>query len=301
MTVPTILYESCLKCVRHRSSGKVRDIYDVDDHHLLIVTTDRISAFDVVLPDPIPGKGRVLTALSIFWFAKLQGVIANHLSAMSLEQAVPDEGERVRIEGRAMVVKKLKPLPVEAIVRGYLIGSGWREYQKTGTVCDIDLPHGLQQAEQLPEAIYTPSTKAEAGKHDENIPFENTVDLLGSDLAEKVRMVSLRLYSQAAEFARQRGIMIADTKFEFGLDQAGALFLIDELLTPDSSRFWPAEQYRPGISPPSFDKQFVRDYLERLAWDKTHPGPKLPPEVIAKSAAKYREAEERLLGLASTV
>lgn len=301
MTVPTILYETCLKCVRHRSSGKVRDIYDVGDHHLLIVATDRISAFDVVLPDPISGKGRVLTSLSKFWFAKLKGVIASHLSAMSLEQAVPDEDERAQIEGRAMVVKKLKPLPVEAIVRGYLIGSGWREYQKTGAVCGIDLPQGLQQAEQLPEAIYTPSTKAEVGEHDENIPFESTVDLLGPDLAVKVRTASLRLYSEAAEFSRQRGIIIADTKFEFGLDDAGVLYLIDELLTPDSSRFWPAEQYRPGINPPSFDKQFVRDYLASLDWDKTYPGPKLPPEVIAKSAAKYREAEEHLLGRTSTV
>jgi len=274
--------------------GKVRDIYDIDERHMLIVTTDRLSAFDVILPDPIPGKGQVLTNVSNFWFAKLRHIIPNHLADIPLEQALPDPSERAQVEGRAIVVKKLKPLPVEAIVRGYLIGSGWKDYQKTGKVSGIPLPEGLQQAQQLPEPLYTPSTKAEMGEHDENISFEQSVALMGEGLAEQVRAASIQLYTEAAAYALERGIIIADTKFEFGTDDQGLLYLIDEALTPDSSRFWPADQYRVGISPPSFDKQYVRDYLESLDWDKTAPGPTLPAEVAEFCAAKYREAELRL-------
>jgi phosphoribosylaminoimidazole-succinocarboxamide synthase len=261
---------------------------------MLIVTTDRLSAFDVILPDPIPGKGRVLTNVSNFWFKKMRHVMPNHLADIPLEQVVPNAAERAQIEGRAIVVRLLKPLPVEAIVRGYLIGSGWKDYQKTGAVCGIKLPEGLQQAQQLPEAIYTPSTKAAVAEHDENVSFEETVALIGQELAEKIRDFSLKLYKEAAAYAKQRGIIIADTKFEFGVDDDGVLYLIDEVLTPDSSRFWPVDQYRLGISPPSFDKQYVRDYLEKLDWDKTAPGPHLPPEVAMHCAAKYREAELRL-------
>jgi phosphoribosylaminoimidazole-succinocarboxamide synthase len=280
--------------LRLRGRGKVRDIYDIDDDHMLIVTTDRLSAFDCILPDPIPGKGRVLTAVSNFWFEKLESIVPHHLSGLALDRVLEDPGERAQVEGRGIVVKKLKPLPVEAVVRGYLIGSGWKDYQKTGAVCGISLPAGLQLAEKLPEAIFTPSTKAEFGHHDENISFERTVELVGRDLADEVRRISLKLYTEAAAYALDRGIIIADTKFEFGLDDAGRLYLIDEALTPDSSRFWPVDQYRIGISPPSFDKQFVRDYLETLVWNKQPPAPRLPADVIAKTAEKYREAEERL-------
>ncbi len=278
------------------SRGKVRDIYDVDADHMLIVTTDRLSAFDVVLPQPIPGKGEVLTRVANFWFGRTRDLIANHLSDVPLDAVVTDPAQRARLGDRAIVVKKLKPLPVEAIVRGYLIGSGWKDYQQTGAVCGIPLPQGLRLADKLPEAIFTPSTKAAIGEHDENIDFASTVDLLGQELAEQVRDISLKIYSESAAYALERGIIIADTKFEFGLDDDGTLHLIDEVLTPDSSRFWPADQYRPGISPPSFDKQFVRDYLETLDWDKTPPGPELPAEIIAKTAEKYREAERRLTG-----
>jgi len=294
MNAPDTLYESSLQSLSLRGRGKVRDIYDIDADHMLIVTTDRLSAFDCILPDPIPGKGRVLTSVSNFWFEKLKDVIPNHLSGLALDRVLSDPAERAQAEGRGIVVKKLKPLPVEAVVRGYLIGSGWKDYQKTGAVCGISLPPGLQLAEKLPEAIFTPSTKAEFGSHDENISFEKTVELIGKDLAEHVRRVSLKLYTEAAAYALARGIIIADTKFEFGLDGTGRLYLIDEALTPDSSRFWPVDQYRVGISPPSFDKQFVRDYLETLTWNKQPPAPRLPPEVIAKTAEKYREAEERL-------
>ena len=294
MTAPEALYQSALSSLKLRARGKVRDIYDIDDKHMLIVTTDRLSAFDVILPDPIPGKGRVLTRISNFWFNKLQTIIPNHLVNIPLEQVVPDAVERAQIEGRAIVVKILRPLPVEAIVRGYLIGSGWKDYQKSGAVCGIKLPAGLQQAQQLPEAIYTPSTKAAVDQHDENVSFEQTVALMGQDLAEQVRDASLKLYKEAAAYAKERGIIIADTKFEFGVDDAGVLYLIDEALTPDSSRFWPADQYQVGSSPPSFDKQYVRDYLETLDWNKTAPGPSLPPEVAAFCAEKYREAEIRL-------
>jgi len=294
MTIPTALHQSSLTSLQLRARGKVRDIYDIDDKHMLIVTTDRLSAFDVILPGPIPGKGRVLTNVSNFWFDKMKHVIPNHLSDIPLEQVLSDPAERAQVEGRAIVVKLLKPLPVEAIVRGYLIGSGWKDYQKSGSVCGIKLPEGLQQAQQLLEPIYTPSTKAEVDQHDENISFEKTVELIGQDLAEKVRDASLRLYKEAAAYAKERGIIIADTKFEFGVDDDGVLYLIDEALTPDSSRFWPADQYAVGISPPSFDKQYIRDYLETLDWDKTAPGPHLPAEVAEYCAAKYREAEVRL-------
>lgn len=294
MNTPQALYESSLSSLKLRARGKVRDIYDIDDQYMLIVSTDRLSAFDVILPEPIPGKGRVLTRVSNFWFEKLKDVMPNHLADISLEQVLPNPQERAQVEGRAIVVKKLQPLPVEAIVRGYLIGSGWKDYQKTGAVCGIQLPTGLQQAQQLPEAIFTPSTKAGVAEHDENISFAQTVELLGQELAEKVRDASITLYTKAAEYAKQRGIIIADTKFEFGLDDAGTLYLIDEALTPDSSRFWPAEQYQVGISPPSFDKQYIRDYLETLDWNKTAPGPSLPEEVRLYCAEKYREAEVKL-------
>ncbi len=290
------LHQSELSGLKLINRGKVRDIYEVDADHLLIVTTDRLSAFDVVLPQPIPGKGEVLTRVANFWFDRTRDIIPNHLSDLALDEVVPDATERATLGDRAMIVRKLKPLPVEAIVRGYLIGSGWKDYQATGGVCGIQLPAGLRMADKLPQPIFTPSTKADVGDHDINIDFAQTVDLLGKDLAEQVRNASLRIYSECAEYALQRGIIIADTKFEFGLDDDGQLHLIDEVLTPDSSRFWPADQYQPGSSPPSFDKQFVRDYLETLDWDKTPPGPTLPQEIIDKTAEKYREAESRLTG-----
>ncbi len=297
MNAPEAVYETSLKGLALKTRGKVRDIYEIDDSLMLIVTTDRISAFDVVLSDPIPGKGRVLTALSNFWFDRLRGAVQNHLCpAIRLDHIVSDESERAQLRGRAIVVKKLRPLPIEAIVRGYLAGSAWKEYQTSGIVCGIKLPAHLPQAGKLPETLFTPSTKADIGDHDRSISIEQTAALIGKDLGEQIRAVSLELYARAADYARQRGIIIADTKFEFGLDQAGALYWIDEALTPDSSRFWPADQYRTGISPPSFDKQFVRDYLESLRWNKRPPAPRLPAAVIAKTAEKYREAERRLTG-----
>lgn len=291
----TALYQSDIKSLPLLNRGKVRDIYDVDKEHMLIVTTDRLSAFDVILPDPIPGKGSILTTVSNFWFGRTQHIIANHLTDRMLDDVLPDTAERNPIEGRGIVVRKLNPLPVEAIVRGYLIGSGWNDYQKTGAVCGISLPEGLQQAQQLPQAIFTPSTKADVGRHDENISFEKTVSLLGQDMAERVRDASIRLYQEAAAYALERRIIIADTKFEFGTDKNGELVLIDEVLTPDSSRFWPADSYQVGSSPPSFDKQYVRDYLETLDWDKTDPGPNLPEEVIQRTGDKYREAMNLLI------
>ena len=290
------LFESNLKGLPLIGRGKVRDLYRVGDDHLLVVATDRLSAFDVVMPQPIPGKGEVLTRVSNFWFARTAELIPNHLTGIPVSQAVTDPDERATLGDRAVVVRRLKPLPVEAIVRGYLIGSGWKDYQASGAVCGIRLPEGLVQADLLPQPIYTPSTKAEAGTHDENVDFAHTVGLLGAELAAQVRDASLRIYTECAAYALGRGIIIADTKLEFGLDEDGRLHLIDEVLTPDSSRFWPADQYRAGISPPSFDKQFVRDYLETLDWDKTAPGPNLPPDIVERTAAKYREAEERLTG-----
>lgn len=294
MANPVALYESSLSSLKLIARGKVRDIYDINDDYMLIVATDRLSAFDVILPDPIPGKGRVLTHISNFWFSKLGHIMPNHISDLLLADVLPDAEERSQVEGRAVVVKKLQPLPVEAIVRGYLIGSGWKDYQKTGEVCGIKLASGLQQAQQLPEAIYTPSTKAAVDQHDENVSFEKTAELMGLDLAEQVRDASLKIYEEAAAYAKERGIIIADTKFEFGVDKAGVLHLIDEVLTPDSSRFWPADEYQVGISPPSFDKQYIRDYLETLDWNKTAPGPLLPYEVTDFCAKKYAEAELRL-------
>jgi phosphoribosylaminoimidazole-succinocarboxamide synthase len=291
-----VLFETHLQSLPLLARGKVRDIYGVGDDHLLIVTTDRLSAFDVVLPDPIPGKGAVLTAVSAFWFERTRSLVPNHLADVALESVLPDADERELVEGRAVVVRKMKALPVEAIVRGYLIGSGWKDYQAGGAVCGIRLPDRLQLADQLPAAIYTPSTKAEVGDHDINIDYARSEDLLGARLASRVRDVSLQIYNEAARYAVQRGIIIADTKFEFGLDEDGELVLIDEALTPDSSRFWPQDEYRAGISPPSFDKQFVRDYLETLEWDKTPPGPELPDDIIQRTAEKYQEALWRLTG-----
>ena len=294
MHPPERLYESHLSSLTLLGRGKVRDLYDIDPETLLIVTTDRISAFDCVLPDPVPEKGRVLTRISSFWFDRLKSIIPNHLTQRPLASVLKDPEELAQLEGRALIVRKLRPLKVEAVVRGYLIGSGWKDYQRSGTVCGHTLPKGLKLAERLPEVLYTPSTKADLGAHDENIDFEVTVTLLGPDLAEAVRDTSLRLYQDAAAHALSRGLIIADTKFEFGLDDQGGLVLIDEALTPDSSRFWPADGYTPGENPPSFDKQYVRDYLESLDWDKTPPAPSLPLEVLQKTAEKYLEAERRL-------
>ncbi|MBI3525396.1 MAG: phosphoribosylaminoimidazolesuccinocarboxamide synthase [Betaproteobacteria bacterium] len=293
---PTPLFESTLTSLKLLGRGKVRDIYAVDDGHLLIVTSDRLSAFDVILPDPIPGKGEVLTAVANFWFGKLAHVIPNQLTGIDPESVVKGDAERAQVRDRSLVVKRLKPLPIEAVARGYLIGSGWKDYQASGAVCGIPLPAGLRQAEQLAQPLFTPATKAEMGEHDENISFATVETMLGTPLAAQVRDITLQLYREAAAYALARGIIIADTKFEFGQDAAGKLYLIDEVLTPDSSRFWPADQYQVGISPPSFDKQFVRDYLETLDWNKQAPGPHLPAEILAKTTAKYREALTRLTG-----
>ncbi len=293
--MPKALHTSHINSLPLLHKGKVRDIYDIDEDHMLIVTTDRISAFDVVMPTAIPGKGVVLNQVTRFWMEKLAHIVPNHLSDMPLEQALPDAAERAEVEDHATIVRKLKALPVEAIVRGYLIGSGWKDYQQTGSVCGIPLPPGLRLADRLPEVIYTPSTKAALGTHDENIDYAASEALLGGDVAAQVRDISLRLYQEAAEYALERGIIIADTKFEFGLDESGTLTLIDEVLTPDSSRFWPVDRYQPGSSPVSFDKQFVRDYLESLDWNKTAPGPKLPDEIVKKTAEKYQQAKALLI------
>ena len=296
MNATTPLFESNISSLPLLGRGKVRDIYAVSDELLLIITSDRLSAFDVILPDPVPGKGEVLTSVANFWFGKLSHIIANQLTGIDPETVVKTDEERAQVRGRSLVVKRLKPLPIEAVVRGYLIGSGWKDYQQTGAVCGIALPAGLKQGEQLPQAIFTPATKAEIGEHDENIDYATVEKMVGVELAAQVREVSLRLYREAAAHARVRGIIIADTKFEFGLDASGRLHLIDEVLTPDSSRFWPADKYKVGISPPSFDKQFVRDYLETLDWNKQAPGPKLPQDIIDKTSANYREALTRLAG-----
>lgn len=290
------LHQSNLTSLPLLHRGKVRDLYEVDNQHLLIVQTDRLSAFDVILPDPIPGKGEVLTTLSNFWFKKLQHVIPNHLTGIAPESVVKGEADQAQVAGRAFVTKKLKPLPIEAIVRGYLVGSGWKDYQKTGAVCGIALPAGLREAEKLPQPLFTPSTKAAAGEHDENISFEKAKELLGEARANEVRDMTLALYIEAANYAAGKGIIIADTKFEFGVDEAGKLYLIDEALTPDSSRFWPTDQYRVGCNPPSFDKQFVRDWLESSGWNKQAPAPRIPLEVLQKTAGKYSEALQRLVG-----
>ncbi|HEX7026398.1 MAG TPA: phosphoribosylaminoimidazolesuccinocarboxamide synthase [Gammaproteobacteria bacterium] len=289
------LFESRLTSLPLLGRGKVRDLYQADDRHMLIVTTDRLSAFDVILPAPVPGKGRILTEISRFWFNKLAHIVPSHMADLPLARFLNDDEIR-QLDGRGMLVRKLKPLPVEAVVRGYLIGSGWNDYRAAGAVCGITLPSGLEQAARLPEPIFTPATKADIGEHDENISFEQVAALIGDARAAELRDISLRLYKEAAEYARQRGIIIADTKFEFGLDESGRLVWIDEALTPDSSRFWPLDGYRTGISPPSFDKQYVRDYLETLDWNKTAPGPRLPEDVLRQTAEKYREALTRLTG-----
>lgn len=276
------------------AQGKVRDIYAIDEQHMLIVTTDRLSAFDVVMDQPIQDKGKVLLQVSNFWFDKLSHVIENHLTDIDIDELSVTDEEAAYLEGRAIVVRRLRPLPIEAIVRGYLIGSGWKDYQKTGEVCGIKLAEGLNQASKLPEAIFTPSSKADVGDHDENISYETMVEKIGPDLAKQIRDASLQLYTEAANFAAERGIIIADTKFEFGLDENDKLVLIDEILTPDSSRFWPADEYAEGTSPPSFDKQFLRDYLETLDWNKQAPGPDLPTEILEKTAEKYKEVASRL-------
>jgi phosphoribosylaminoimidazole-succinocarboxamide synthase len=299
-TSPAALHETQLAGLARIHRGKVRDVYAIDDDSLLIVATDRLSAFDVILPDPIPGKGRILNAISNFWFANTAHIIRNHLLDRPLASVLADPAERALVEGRAVVARRLKALPIEAVVRGYLIGSGWKDYQASGKVCGIALPPGLRQAQQLPEVIFTPATKAAVGDHDENISFEEAARLVGTDLAARVRDVSIALYRHASEHAARRGIIIADTKFEFGLMPDGQLLLMDEALTPDSSRFWPADTWRVGSSPPSFDKQYVRDYLETLDWNKQAPGPHLPPGVITQTVARYEEALRRLTGPETT-
>ena len=296
MTLP-LVNRTTLRALQKIHEGKVRDIYAIDDQSMLIVTTDRLSAFDVVLPDPIPDKGRVLNTISNFWFERTRHIVPNHLTGKPLSSAVSDPDELALLEGRSMIVRRLKALPIEAVVRGYLIGSGWKDYQRTGRVCGIDLPEDLKLASRLPQPIFTPATKAAVGAHDENIPFNVMEDLVGAPLAARVREIAVALYQLAAEHALARGIIIADTKFEFGVDEGGAIVLIDEVLTPDSSRFWPADTYQPGVSPPSFDKQYVRDYLESLGWDKKPPAPKLPADVIARTSNTYREALQRLTGI----
>jgi phosphoribosylaminoimidazole-succinocarboxamide synthase len=288
-TAAAPLFESRLDSLPLLHRGKVRDLYEVDDHRLLVIQTDRLSAFDVVLPTPIPGKGHVLTALSAFWFAKLAHVVPNHLTSID-PTTVVSASERAQVAGRSFVVRRLEPLPIEAVVRGYLAGSGWKDYRRTGAICGIRLPPGLQEAAPLPGPIFTPASKAPAGAHDENIDFAATEQAIGPALATRVRDISLQLYSEAADYATAKGILIADTKFEFGLDRAGGLYLIDEALTPDSSRFWPRDLFAVGSSPPSFDKQFVRDWLESIHWNKKPPGPSLPLDIVEKTAAKYREA-----------
>lgn len=296
MGTADVLFESAIPELPLLGRGKVRDIYGVDDNHLLIVTTDRLSAYDVVLPDPIPGKGQVLTTISMFWFRMMADIIDNQLTDLTVDDVVKDTDLRALLRDRSLVVKRLKPLPIESVVRGYLIGSGWRDYQQSGQICGIELPAGLLQAQKLPQTLFTPASKAEAGDHDENISYEKVIELLGEKLAARVRDVSIEIYERAAAYALERGIIIADTKFEFGLNDEGRLHIIDEVLTPDSSRFWPLDGYEVGISPPSFDKQFVRDYLDTLDWDKTAPGPELPAEVLRLTGDKYREALRRMTG-----
>ena len=292
---PETVYQSSLHSLPLLGRGKVRDNYAVGDDRLLIVTTDRLSAFDVVLAEPIPDKGKVLNQMALFWFERLADIVPNHLTGVAPESVVAGD-ELSQVRGRSMVVKRLRPILVEAVVRGYVIGSGWKDYQASGSICGIRLPSGLQQAQQLAEPIFTPAAKADLGEHDENIRFDEMVARIGGDLAERIREISLQLYRRASLYAATRGIIIADTKFEFGLDAQNRLHLMDEVLTADSSRFWPADQYRPGISPPSFDKQFVRDYLESVPWDKRPPAPALPPDVVQRTADKYREALTRITG-----
>jgi len=294
MTQDNAIFETDIGQLERLGSGKVRDIYAVDQDRLLIVTTDRLSAYDVILPQPVPGKGEILTAISLFWFDMMADLVPNHLTGYSIDDVVEDARTCDLLRSRALVVRRLEPLPIEAVVRGYLIGSGWRDYRATGATSGHKLPPGLEQAARLPETLFAPATKADAGQHDENIGFDAVVSLVGEGVAQRVRDLSIAIYERAAAHALERGIIIADTKFEFGLDESGNIYLIDEVLTPDSSRFWPVDQYRTGISPPSFDKQFVRDYLDTLDWDKTAPAPELPAEIIAQTADKYAEALRRL-------
>ncbi len=291
---PDALHSTVITSLPLMYRGKVRDIYQIDDHHWLIIATDRVSAFDVILPNVIPGKGKLLTQLAVFWFDRMRSVVPNHLADLALSDVLPDPVERAQAEGRCMIVKRLDALPVEAVVRGYLIGSGWKEYQAGGQICGIDLPAGLRQGERLPAPIFTPSTKADAGDHDENISFDEVVRLIGAERAAEVRDVSMALYSQAAAYAEARGLIIADTKFEFGTDADGKLVLMDEILTPDSSRFWEAATWSLDTSPPSYDKQYVRDWLETLDWDKTSPGPEVPQHIIEGTLLRYREAVARI-------
>lgn len=294
MNANDALFESDIPDLELIGRGKVRDIYSVDDDYLLIVTSDRLSAYDVVMPDPIPGKGSILTQVSLFWFQMMSDLVENQLTSMTVDDVVPDKRVAAPLRDRSLVVKRLSPLPIEAVVRGYLIGSAWRDYLETGATSGIDLPSGLEQAARLPETMFTPASKAASGDHDENISYDDVVRLIGGELAEQVRDLAIGIYERAAKYALGRGIIIADTKFEFGLDNNGKLHLIDEVLTPDSSRFWPVDGYRTGISPPSFDKQFVRDYLDTLDWGKIAPGPELPAEVLEQTSAKYQEAYDRL-------
>ena len=290
-----VLFESNIPNLKLLARGKVRDIYDLDNDHLLIVTTDRLSAYDVVMPNAVPGKGKILTEISNFWFKMMEDIIPNHLTEISIDQYISDKKLLKQLKARAIIVKKLKPLPIEAVVRGYLIGSGWRDYQETGKVCGISIPKNIKQAERLTKTIFTPATKAASGDHDENIDYEKTCSIIGEKLANNVRDKAIKIYERAARYAEKRGIIIADTKFEFGLDNNDKLFIIDEMLTPDSSRFWPKNDYKVGISPPSYDKQFLRDYLDTLTWNKKSPGPMLPDEILLETYKKYHEAYEILV------
>ena len=294
MTDTSCVFETTIQSLPLIYRGKVRDLYQVDEQHILIIATDRVSAFDVIMPNPMAGKGQLLTRISDFWFERMADIVPNHLSDLTLADVLPDPREYAQAQGRSMIVKKLRPLPVEAVVRGYLIGSGWKDYQATGAVCGIPLPAGLNLACKLPEVIFTPASKAEVGDHDENISFDNMVDSIGRELADQVREISVRIYREASDYAASRGIIIADTKFEFGLDENGTLTLMDEILTPDSSRFWLADQWQEGTNPPSFDKQFIRDYLLSLDWDQTAPGPEIPADILQKTSDKYQEAIDRL-------
>jgi len=290
-----VLFESNIPNLKLLARGKVRDIYDLDNDHLLIVTTDRLSAYDVVMPNAVPGKGKILTEISNFWFKMMEDIIPNHLTEISIDQYISDRKLLKQLKARAIIVKKLKPLPIEAVVRGYLIGSGWRDYQETGKVCGISIPKNIKQAERLTKTIFTPATKAASGDHDENIDYEKTCSIIGKKLANNVRDKAIKIYERAARYAEKRGIIIADTKFEFGLDNNNKLFIIDEMLTPDSSRFWPKNDYKVGISPPSYDKQFLRDYLDTLTWNKKSPGPILPDKILLETYKKYHEAYEILV------
>jgi phosphoribosylaminoimidazole-succinocarboxamide synthase len=290
MNDTNVLFESNIPNLKLLARGKVRDIYDLDNDHLLIVTTDRLSAYDVVMPNAVPGKGKILTEISNFWFKMMEDIIPNHLTEISIDQYISDKKLLKQLKARTIIVKKLKPLPIEAVVRGYLIGSGWRDYQETGKVCGISIPKNIKQAERLTKTIFTPATKAASGDHDENIDYEKTCSIIGKKLANNVRDKAIKIYERAARYAEKRGIIIADTKFEFGLDNNNKLFIIDEMLTPDSSRFWPKNDYKVGISPPSYDKQFLRDYLDTLTWNKKSPGPMLPDEILLETYKKYHEA-----------